>query len=679
MPNVHSTLTSLFSDIADAIRAKTGENGTIVADEFPDAIAAIPSGGGAKPSYLLSNGDTVSTFYFNGEYDLDTFLAGLTYADTDPNTGLGVCAIGLGYLYAVDMTNGGLTGEYALVENDGTNTTVIYTTCAVPLYGITEPGWQVLSYTPSTAVTVNMSSVLASFAAIIDSVVAKDDIAFGEHGGGDQPQLNAPSISISQMTLTITNPATNGNFVTGYKILVDGVKTFTTANTTYDLSGITGNTASVTVKACGTNFEDSNASAAASFVRYFSVAFYDGASQMTGSPVSATYNSTVVAAVTAGGVSTDKSGYDFNGWYSDSQLTTAVADTTAITSDLTLYGKWTEARYISKKTSVTIDDSGANCNIGYISPNGRYLTYIKSNGWICVRDLETASYSVVASAYPPYPSGLTSNKPQRPVWIDDSTIIVASFRTVSVYSFTGTSMSKTVQFDVGSSTTVAAVQISNVNASGKVAIADSTTKTLYILDTTTLPTVTLSSGYTLNSSVNMSTPYEIFLLDSGDAVSVSKVASDATYSFIFAPSYDTYTNKTGVGTTVNQLAFTRGISNGIFYCSGSKTVSGSAQGAYRERSTSNGSVTDLRSLTQSNYSGLRWGVKNIDGYYMLSSNAKVTVFDDSGNQVYETSDIHTAFSKTSFFVLSPKGNKLLFSAAGSADVYPYDLKPVTTA
>ena len=41
----HSTLTSLFTDIADAIREKTGETSTIVADNFPSAIAAIAATG----------------------------------------------------------------------------------------------------------------------------------------------------------------------------------------------------------------------------------------------------------------------------------------------------------------------------------------------------------------------------------------------------------------------------------------------------------------------------------------------------------------------------------------------------------------------------------------------------------------------------------------------------------
>lgn len=41
MANKYSTLTSLFTAIADAIRGRTGGTDTIVADDFPDAIAAI--------------------------------------------------------------------------------------------------------------------------------------------------------------------------------------------------------------------------------------------------------------------------------------------------------------------------------------------------------------------------------------------------------------------------------------------------------------------------------------------------------------------------------------------------------------------------------------------------------------------------------------------------------------
>lgn len=44
----HTSLASLFSDIADAIRAKTGGSSNIIADNFPTAISQIPTGGSAS-------------------------------------------------------------------------------------------------------------------------------------------------------------------------------------------------------------------------------------------------------------------------------------------------------------------------------------------------------------------------------------------------------------------------------------------------------------------------------------------------------------------------------------------------------------------------------------------------------------------------------------------------------
>lgn len=67
MPNSHETLTSLFSDIADAIRAKTGDSGTIVADNFPTAIANIPSGGSSDVIKITG------TTYYDSEDDIISF------------------------------------------------------------------------------------------------------------------------------------------------------------------------------------------------------------------------------------------------------------------------------------------------------------------------------------------------------------------------------------------------------------------------------------------------------------------------------------------------------------------------------------------------------------------------------------------------------------------------------
>ena len=68
MPNTHETLTSLFDDIADAIRAKDGTSAEIVADDFPTRIAAIPTGGGGATVEALQ----VNT---NGTYTAPTGTA----------------------------------------------------------------------------------------------------------------------------------------------------------------------------------------------------------------------------------------------------------------------------------------------------------------------------------------------------------------------------------------------------------------------------------------------------------------------------------------------------------------------------------------------------------------------------------------------------------------------------
>lgn len=68
MPNTHATLSSLFSDIANAIRAKTGKSGQIIADNFPSEIAQIETGIDTSDATLTAN-DALSgvTGYAKGE------------------------------------------------------------------------------------------------------------------------------------------------------------------------------------------------------------------------------------------------------------------------------------------------------------------------------------------------------------------------------------------------------------------------------------------------------------------------------------------------------------------------------------------------------------------------------------------------------------------------------------
>lgn len=55
MANTYETLTSLFTDIADAIRRKTSETGVIVADKFPEAIAGIKTGSTLEDYWLWNH------------------------------------------------------------------------------------------------------------------------------------------------------------------------------------------------------------------------------------------------------------------------------------------------------------------------------------------------------------------------------------------------------------------------------------------------------------------------------------------------------------------------------------------------------------------------------------------------------------------------------------------------
>lgn len=76
------------------------------------------------------------------------------------------------------------------------------------------------------------------------------------------PTLNAPTISLSNSTVTITNPATNGSFVSGYDVYKNGTLLTSITLATVDLSTLIteGGTYTITVKAKGTNFNESAAS-----------------------------------------------------------------------------------------------------------------------------------------------------------------------------------------------------------------------------------------------------------------------------------------------------------------------------------------------------------------------------------------------------------------------------------
>ena len=124
MAETYSTLAALFTDIADAIREKTGDTATIVADDFPDAIrgrlqAAPP------PAYLtfrspnsftLAVGDATKHWDGTLEYSTDTS----TWSTWDGTTTLSSVTSGSdNVLYMRGTGNTKITGLGA----DGPNAT----------------------------------------------------------------------------------------------------------------------------------------------------------------------------------------------------------------------------------------------------------------------------------------------------------------------------------------------------------------------------------------------------------------------------------------------------------------------------------------------------------------------------------------------------------------------------
>ena len=82
-----------------------------------------------------------------------------------------------------------------------------------------------------------------------------------------KPTLNAPTITLSDNTLTITD-SNNGNFADSYAVYKDGVLLTTITTKTLDLSTLIteGGTYAITVKAKGTNFNDSVSSNSVSYI-----------------------------------------------------------------------------------------------------------------------------------------------------------------------------------------------------------------------------------------------------------------------------------------------------------------------------------------------------------------------------------------------------------------------------
>ena len=82
--------------------------------------------------------------------------------------------------------------------------------------------------------------------------------------------MNAPTISLSGRQLTMTNPSTNGNFFSKFKVFVDNTLKIEQTENTIDLYTYFNEdgTYNLSAKCSGTNFQDSEASNSVSYTKF---------------------------------------------------------------------------------------------------------------------------------------------------------------------------------------------------------------------------------------------------------------------------------------------------------------------------------------------------------------------------------------------------------------------------
>ena len=252
-------ITDKLSAIADAIRAKTGESGTMKLEQMPGKIAGISTG--ITPSGNINITDTQQT----------------------------------------DVTN----------------------------------------YATAQVVDANLTAENIADGVTVLGIVGTHQ---GGGGGGEQPQLYAPTISLDVYQLEITNSIKNGSFSpTSYSVYIDGVWRgdidYTGSPMLFDTSiyaSVAPNVCTLTVKAKHPKFADSEISNSITWHKYFTVIFYDGDTILKTAFVQ--YGSTIADCEP----DAEKSGYELDTWCIDSTLETAAPITTQIVSDASFYAKWRE-------------------------------------------------------------------------------------------------------------------------------------------------------------------------------------------------------------------------------------------------------------------------------------------------------------------------------------------------
>lgn len=237
----NNNLTDFLTDVATAIRTKKGTSALINPQDFSSEIASIETAPTLDGNATADNVLADKTFYSNST---------TKQTGTMPNIGQEHGIINNTTSPRYNIAKGYHNGA-GYVEINASQ--IVDCVAANILQGKTILGVQgtlVKGITPTGTldITTNGTKDVTNYANVNVNVPL--------------PTLNAPTISLSNSIVTITNPVTNGSFVSGYDVYKNGTLLTSITLATVDLSTLItdSGTYTITVKAKGTNFNESAAS-----------------------------------------------------------------------------------------------------------------------------------------------------------------------------------------------------------------------------------------------------------------------------------------------------------------------------------------------------------------------------------------------------------------------------------
>lgn len=297
MAQSNPNLTDIFTDVADAIRAKTGSSSTMQPIDFADNITAIPAPAqlhavitdigtltsSGDPFYIYRNADNGDFVTYYDIYKDATLVGSVAYSSSTISIDLrSYITVDGTYAITVKARGTGMTDSAASTSISYThytyqNVTNSLTNCTTDNAATEVKKGQ--SYSATLTTDAGYSFVGATIAIVMDGV----DITSTAFNEGAISIANVTGdISISATYVAITQLAAPANVAlsgddlswdavanaTSYKIYANGAYKATTNATSFDLSTLTfgaSGTYAITVTACANGYSESNDSSSVNY------------------------------------------------------------------------------------------------------------------------------------------------------------------------------------------------------------------------------------------------------------------------------------------------------------------------------------------------------------------------------------------------------------------------------